>query len=93
VRCEVFAHYGKGRIGCVCCGESEMQFLTIDHINGGGRAECEKLGRIGVTFYAWLINQGFPPGYQTLCMNCNFARGHYGMCPHQKPKPHLVSSQ
>jgi hypothetical protein len=28
-----------------------MQFLTIDHINGGGRAECERLKRVGVTFY------------------------------------------
>lgn len=84
IRCETFAHYGNGRIACVCCGEAEMKFLTIDHINGGGTKERELLNRQGVTFYLWLIKQGFPAGYQTLCMNCNYARGHWGVCPHQQ---------
>jgi hypothetical protein len=60
-----------------------MRFLTIDHINGGGTVERKRLKRQGVTFYGWLANECFPPGYQTLCMNCNFAKGHWGACPHR----------
>lgn len=61
-----------------------MKFLSIDHINGGGSKHTKSLNRRGVTFYLWLIKQGFPDGYQTLCYNCNFAKGHFGVCPHQE---------
>jgi predicted nucleic acid-binding Zn ribbon protein len=84
IRVEVFAYYGNGHIACVCCGEDEMKFLTIDHINGGGSEERKALNRTGgLAFYYWLITQNFPIGYQTLCFNCNSAKGLYGECPHQ----------
>ena len=73
-----------GRI-CACCGEDRPEFLTIDHIHGGGNRHRRELKRNGgVSFYCWLIQQGFPEGYRTLCMNCNFARGNYGYCPHEQ---------
>lgn len=25
----------------------------------------------------------YPAGFRLLCMNCNFAIGHFGSCPHQ----------
>lgn len=66
---------------CQCCGESILEFLTIDHINGGGRAHRERVGESGV--YADLKKRGFPQeGYRVLCFNCNTARGYYGYCPH-----------
>jgi len=69
----VIAHYSEGRLVCVRCGEDDMACLTIDHINGGG-AQHRKV--VGSHFYAWLIKQGFPEGYQVLCMNCQFKKQH-----------------
>ena len=74
LRVEVLTHYGGGKLACVQCGETRMDALTIDHIQGNGRAERIKLGKHGTAFYFWLRNQGYPEGYQTLCMNCQFVK-------------------
>lgn len=83
LREQIFAHYGAF---CSCCGEAEPQFLTIDHVENNG-AEMRRdgtHGRSGTAFYQWLRKQGFPAGFQTLCMNCNFGKHRNGgMCPHQ----------
>ena len=78
---EVMEAYGSL---CVCCGEKEMAFLTIDHINGGGK-EHRKLVGFGTRFYEWLKKNNYPKDkFQLLCMNCNFAKGKSGgFCPHQ----------
>lgn len=81
MRYQVLFHYSNGELKCACCGEKEYQFLTIDHINGKGREERRKEG-MGSSFYRYLIKNNFPKGFQVLCMNCNFAKGHYGKCPH-----------
>jgi len=83
LRDQTFKAYGGH---CVCCGETNYAFLTIDHIKGGGRKQRNELKRSGVMFYAWLRRQGFPAGYQTLCFNCNSAKHRYGICPHQSTK-------
>jgi len=79
---EVINHYG-GK--CACCGESNIEFLAIDHINGGGNKHLKELfGHVGGgDFYRWLIRNDFPEGYRVLCHNCNFSLGVYGYCPHQ----------
>ena len=77
-RMAVLNHYG---LSCACCGEKTVQFLGIDHMNGGGNQHRKKIGG-GSRFYQWLRQQGFPTGYQTLCHNCNMAKGFYGECPH-----------
>lgn len=69
MRRRVFAHYGTS---CACCGVTER--LTIDHINGGGTAHREEIGGSGHEFYAWLIRNDFPSGFQTLCMTCNLSK-------------------
>ena len=72
---------------CACCRETALQFLTIDHINGNGnehRRELKMGG--GKSFYYWLRRNGYPKGYQVLCMNCNWSRGVYGFCPHEKAR-------
>jgi hypothetical protein len=35
---------------------------------------------------AWLRRNKFPSGYQVLCHNCNFSKGHVGICPHEKER-------
>jgi len=67
---------------CICCGETNKEFLTIDHINGKGRQHRRELG--GSSFlYKYIIDNNFPTEFRLLCMNCNFAIGMYGYCPHQ----------
>jgi hypothetical protein len=75
----ITAYGGK----CVCCDETALEFLSIDHINGQRRADETR--HKGTYFYLWLKQQGYPKDiYQLLCMNCNFAEGHGG-CPHKCP--------
>lgn len=85
LREEIISAYG-GK--CVCCDESAPEFLTIDHINGGGGKHRETIGRTGgQSFYIWLRRQGFPKDeFRLLCYNCNCARGKYGYCPHEKAR-------
>lgn len=77
----VFDHYGRV---CDCCGEDDIRFLSIDHEDGKG-AEHRKEAKCGsgTAFYAWLIRNGFPTGYKTLCISCNIAKGRLGRCPHE----------
>jgi len=80
----VFDAYGGPK--CVCCGEETLDFLSIDHINDDGADHRRKLKeRHGYTMdmYRWLKNHNFPEGFQVLCFNCNFAKGHFGICPHE----------
>lgn len=80
LKLEVLTHYGGNPPKCACCGESHIEFLTIDHI--GGRRKHKKIIR-GITLYRWLRKNNFPDGFQVLCMNCNFALGKFGYCPHK----------
>jgi hypothetical protein len=82
VKDEVFNAYG-GWV-CACCGETIRDFLSLDHINGGGNND-RKVNRLGHghTFYALLRKNNFPPGYQVLCMNCNFGKRYSMVCPHK----------
>lgn len=88
VRRKVFGHYSNGTFVCACCGESEHDFLTIDHVNNdGAKHRMELFGRNnagGYNLYCWLIRKGFPFGFAVLCMNCNFSKGKHGVCIHSK---------
>jgi hypothetical protein len=76
---QIIEAYGQK---CVCCGETMYQFLTPDHINGGGSEHLRRRGTIGI--YRDIIKEGFPRDkYRILCMNCNWARSVYGICPHE----------
>lgn len=85
-RREAIAAYGDC---CACCGETIPEFLGIDHMNNdGGKHIVERYGgkkRLGgLSLYRWLKDNGYPPGFQILCHNCNMAKGFYGSCPHQR---------
>jgi hypothetical protein len=89
MRAAVLRAYGGENPACACCGEQGSHFLTLDHVNNGGRAHRRLKGNQGV--YHELRRAGFPPGFRILCFNCNIARGLYGTCPHQ-PEPALEST-
>lgn len=77
-RAKVLQHYGAR---CACCGISKLDYLTVDHKNGGGRAHKKNLGAGSI--YQWLINHNFPESFQILCANCNCGRAlNGGVCPH-----------
>jgi hypothetical protein len=78
----IWEHYSHGDIKCACCEEREEMFMTLDHVDGGGRADFQKYPGYG--FYLKLIRDNYPDGYRILCMNCNFGRHRNGgMCPHE----------
>lgn len=84
---KVFAAYGGFK--CVCCGETEPSFLTLDHINNdGGEFRKKELGTrnaAGYHTYRWLLRNGCPPTVQVMCMNCQHGKlMNNGVCPHQR---------
>lgn len=81
LRADVFAGYG-GK--CACCGESESEFLQLDHVDGGGNVDRKT--RATKTLYAAVRREGYPPGFQLLCANCNQAKSRRQGCPHQREK-------
>src|SRR5687768_12949862 len=77
IRLEALAHYG-GK--CYCCGETELAFLALDHIYGGGNAHRKTVPHIQI----WAKQNNWPPILRVACHNCNrasYANG--GVCPHQ----------
>lgn len=88
LRMDVISKYGSR---CVCCGESEIKFLAMDHIHGGGKAHRKKIGgHIG--FYRWLVRNNYPDDFRILCHNCNHGRElNGGICPHEEQQDEGVT--
>lgn len=78
LRQEVFSALSLQKVvRCACCGESELKFLAVDHVNNDGYLHRKK------SLYHTVKNEGFPRDkYQILCHNCNMAKAFYGVCPH-----------
>ena len=88
---EFFARFGSE---CLCCGETEPAFLTVDHVEPlGGSAHKRRLaagkGQFAhrhVSTYTMVLDlkkRGWPAHeMQVLCMNCNLAKRRIGVCPH-----------
>lgn len=84
---KVTALNAYGGCVCVCCGVTEIAFLSLDHINNDGNVHRKAIGKSsGTGFYTWLKVRGWPPGLQVLCMNCQFGKRICGTCPHKGPK-------
>lgn len=82
---QVLDHYGRS---CACCGETTSLFLTIDHVNDDGAAHRRSIGRFSLPM--WIVENGFPEGFQILCYNCNCGRyRNGGVCPHKSGVPIL----
>lgn len=82
IKREVLTHYSHGSLACACCGESVMEFLSLDHIDGGGAASRLVHGS-SYRYYAMLKRKGYPEGYRVLCHNCNQATSWGRTCPHE----------
>lgn len=80
LKANAYQAYGGAR--CSCCGEHRLPFLSLDHMDGKGSQHRRSIGR-GSNIYAWLRDNGYPPGFQVLCHNCNHGRYlNGGVCPH-----------
>lgn len=77
---------------CACCGERQIEFLSIDHADGSGADHRESLGdrrqASGKKTYEWLRDNDFPQDgrFQVLCTNCNAGKRRTGVCPHQQAR-------
>ena len=92
LRREVLSHYseGLGEPHCVCCGETQLDFLVLDHADGNGaqhRREVFQSRSVGTDFYLWLRRNNYPTKFRLriLCANCNMAARYGRTCPHDKP--------
>jgi hypothetical protein len=73
--------------------------LQLDHIDANGADHRKLLKQEGVGGYAtgwfiykWLIDNGFPEGYQVLCASCNIGkyRSKINTCPHEIARQQLI---
>ena len=89
IKYDVLSYYSKKLSNsdipcCRCCGEDEfLIFLTIDHIENRKNATHKK-NLAGQNMYRYLRKNGYPSGYQVLCVNCNSAKSDSGVCPHKR---------
>lgn len=81
------AYSRNDNIQCVCCGEKEIDFLCLDHIdNNGAQERKRKKYGLGTSFLKWLKVNNYPKNLrlQTMCFNCNMSkRIQGGVCIHQ----------
>lgn len=70
---------------CSCCGERQPFFLTLDHKKNDGAQHRRTKNQVSILLQA--RREGFDKKkWDCLCLNCNFAKGHYGVCPHRLGK-------
>lgn len=75
----VLDHYGRK---CTCCGESNVLFLTVSHVNNDGAKHRKQIGERQIV--KWMIENNFPDGLTIECYNCNMGRTrNKGVCPHK----------
>lgn len=74
----VFQHYGNQ---CACCGQSYVDYLQLDHKEGGGSTHRRSLPNTQ-SIYRWAILNEFPASLQLLCANCHFAKTKNKACHH-----------
>jgi hypothetical protein len=73
LKLDAISKYSDGKNKCKVCHEKEIEFLTLDHIDGRKNAEHPK-NMSGYKLYDWLKKQDYPPICQVLCMNCNWLK-------------------
>lgn len=73
IKKECFKHYSNGEIECAICKFDNIDALTLDHVNGGGRKMAREIGLGsgigGYRLYLYLRKNGFPKGFRVLCLN------------------------
>jgi len=72
LKLQTLKHYGNGTADCSICGESDIDVLALDHVDGGGAKDRSNRGvSSGYPFYRRLRQERFPPGFRVLCCSCN----------------------
>lgn len=69
---------------CQCCGIDNFDFLSIDHIDGGGikdRNSFKGWSRY-IRYLFFLSEEELNLKYRCLCFNCNCGFGFWDRCPH-----------
>jgi len=56
---------------CIGCGDTDVEVLQLDHIDGGGAKHRRLLKGGSNRVYQDLKDRGYPPGMRVLCANCN----------------------
>ena len=77
----IFDTYGRF---CSCCGETRVEFLSLDHVGGWGASHRKELNNNQISLYKWVIKNDFPNSIRVLCFNCNQSHSIFGYCPHEK---------
>ncbi len=72
LKMEVLTHYGGGLLQCAHCDDKRIDCLSLDHINNDGYEHRKRIGSVNI--YRLLKKQGYPDGYQVLCMNCQWIK-------------------
>lgn len=83
LKAEIYQAYGNR---CACCGEAEVMFLSIDHVeNDGALHRKAGIDNCTTALMGRIKREGFPPSFQLLCMNCNHGKSRNGgTCPHKE---------
>lgn len=86
----ILAAYGRV---CAHCGYADSRALCIDHVAGDGYLHRRTVSP--GSMYQWLVNHGYPLGFQVLCANCNLIKaieeGEFGPRANASRGPELVS--
>lgn len=69
---------------CFCCGETTPEFLTLDHIHGGGRYHRRSRPKTYEVYADVLKTPNARDSYRLLCWNCNCSTRGGRICPHNK---------
>ena len=81
IRIQFLEIYGQC---CNCCGEDFEPFLTLDHVRGDGKEHRTNSDNSRINnnkIYREAIENVDKSRFQTLCMNCNFAKRTHKECP------------
>jgi hypothetical protein len=72
IKVKVFTHYGPNKeVRCSWegCMVTDLDMLSLDHINNDGAQQRKSGFPSGKNLYRKLMNDGYPAGFQTMCMN------------------------
>lgn len=79
LREKFFEMYGKF---CSCCGESQPEFLSLEHKQGQPVGRKNKENTLQATKRA--VSEYRPDLFEVLCHNCNQAQKFGAVCPHKR---------
>lgn len=68
---KAISYYSDGKMCCKQCGYNDIRALALDHVDDGGGKHRKT---VKVSIGAWCRTQKYPPGFQVLCMNCNWIK-------------------